>query len=370
MLLDIWASEGVQQNLKGNTKSKHIFEQISKAMMSQGYMRSADQCQSRIKRLRAGFKSALDGRKGGKQEMKFFSHLMRAFGNKYLNSTTERGGADDTAIDHAVSSQVRGVCVAASDESLPETWCMSLSRSITAFTQLFTTIKSNMSTDKENPDIYGTNFPNAGHCVIINNINFAESLGLLPRTGTEVDVSAVQKTFESLGYEVIVHTDLTKKQMKNVLLDESDEDHTDNASFVCVIMSHGTDEGVFMTDGLVHVKSLTQYFVGDDCRTLNGKPKLFFLTCSGQSMPGEEDFLIAYGATPGHYVWRSAEKGTYFIQSLCKALMENRNLELMQIMAKVNRDVSKQEIKTQMQLNTKMFPCMVSTLTKQIYFPK
>ncbi|XP_033845839.1 uncharacterized protein zgc:113263 [Periophthalmus magnuspinnatus] len=89
VLLDIWASEAVQQNLKGSTKNKHIFEQISRAMMSHGYMRSADQCQSRIKRLRAGFKSAIDGRKGGKQEVKFFNHLMRAFGNKYLNATTE-----------------------------------------------------------------------------------------------------------------------------------------------------------------------------------------------------------------------------------------------------------------------------------------
>ncbi|XP_072311277.1 uncharacterized protein [Eucyclogobius newberryi] len=94
-LLDIWASEAVQQNLKGSTKNKHIFEQIAKAMQSQGYMRSADQCQSRIKRLRAGFKGALDGRKGGRQETKFFSHLMRAFGNKYLNCTTEERGGED-----------------------------------------------------------------------------------------------------------------------------------------------------------------------------------------------------------------------------------------------------------------------------------
>lgn len=94
VLLDIWASDDVQQNLKGSTKNKHIYEQISKVMMSQGYMRSADQCQSRVKRLRANFRSSLDGKKG-KVECKFFNHLMRAFGNKYLNSATEEGAAED-----------------------------------------------------------------------------------------------------------------------------------------------------------------------------------------------------------------------------------------------------------------------------------
>lgn len=95
VLLDIWASDDVQQNLKSSTKTKHIFEQISKAMMGQGYMRSADQCQSRIKRLRANFRSSLDGKKG-KLECKFFNHLMRAFGNKYLNSTAEDGTVEDS----------------------------------------------------------------------------------------------------------------------------------------------------------------------------------------------------------------------------------------------------------------------------------
>lgn len=94
LLLDTWASSDVQQNLRGNTKNKHIFEQISKTMLSQGYMRSADQCQSRIKRLRANFRSSLDGKKG-KIDCKFFNHLMRAFGNKYLNSTAEDTAGED-----------------------------------------------------------------------------------------------------------------------------------------------------------------------------------------------------------------------------------------------------------------------------------
>lgn len=63
VLLDIWGSEDIQVNLKSNTKNKHIFDQVSKAMVSQGYMRTADQCQSRVKRLRANFRGFVEGKK-------------------------------------------------------------------------------------------------------------------------------------------------------------------------------------------------------------------------------------------------------------------------------------------------------------------
>nr|XP_043878147.1 uncharacterized protein zgc:113263 isoform X2 [Solea senegalensis] len=83
-LLDIWGSEETQENLKGCTKNKHIFIQISQVMASQGYTRSPEQCQTRIKRLRANFRHFLEGRKGEKQECKFFEQLVQIFGSKYM----------------------------------------------------------------------------------------------------------------------------------------------------------------------------------------------------------------------------------------------------------------------------------------------
>ncbi|KAM6895684.1 uncharacterized protein FYW49_019554 [Xenentodon cancila] len=83
-LLDIWGSEDIQENLKGGTKNKHIYIQISQVMASQGYPRSPEQCQSRIKRLRANFRHFLEGRQGEKQECKFFDQLVQIFGNKYI----------------------------------------------------------------------------------------------------------------------------------------------------------------------------------------------------------------------------------------------------------------------------------------------
>ncbi|XP_029318417.1 uncharacterized protein LOC115028663 [Cottoperca gobio] len=94
-LLDIWGSEEVQENLKGCTKNKHIFIQIAEVMASQGYMRTPEQCQTRIKRLRANFRHFLEGRKGEKQECKFFDQLVQIFGSKYVTNADPL--ADDTA---------------------------------------------------------------------------------------------------------------------------------------------------------------------------------------------------------------------------------------------------------------------------------
>ncbi|CAN9508453.1 unnamed protein product [Ophioblennius macclurei] len=83
-LLTVWGSEEVQENLKSSTKNKHIFLQISQAMNGQGYMRTPEQCQSRVKRLRANFRHFLQGRsRGDRQECKFFDLLAKNFGSKY-----------------------------------------------------------------------------------------------------------------------------------------------------------------------------------------------------------------------------------------------------------------------------------------------
>ncbi|XP_071368929.1 uncharacterized protein [Centroberyx affinis] len=86
VLLDIWGSEEIQEDLRGCTKNKHIFVQISQAMASQGFLRTPEQCQTRIKRLRANFRQFVEGKIGEKQECKFFDQLVRIFGSKYVNA--------------------------------------------------------------------------------------------------------------------------------------------------------------------------------------------------------------------------------------------------------------------------------------------
>lgn len=46
----------MQRALKGCLKNRHIFTQIAQKMAERGYMRSVEQCQTRIKRLKKYFR--------------------------------------------------------------------------------------------------------------------------------------------------------------------------------------------------------------------------------------------------------------------------------------------------------------------------
>uniref|UniRef100_A0A3B4BCS9 Caspase-3 n=1 Tax=Periophthalmus magnuspinnatus TaxID=409849 RepID=A0A3B4BCS9_9GOBI len=247
--------------------------------------------------------------------------------------------------------------------------------------------------DLEGQCKYRMDFPCLGVCLIINNKNFKV---LSTRFGTDVDEAALKKTFETLGYKVIVHKDLTKKQMKQELETVSNEDHSNNASFVCFILSHGNEEGINGTDDTVKLEKLTKYFKGDECKSLIGKPKLFFLqVCRGENLdsgtamdrdlvdatalpitpkiPVEADFLYAYATAPGYYAWRNAENGSWFIQSLCEILPKYKHLELMQIMTRVNRKVALDFVSSNSKKEfdgKKAIPCFTSMLTKDFYLPE
>lgn len=54
-LLEIWGEDSVQVTLRGSLKNRHVFEYISEKMSDQGFIRTTDQCYSRIKRLKYGF---------------------------------------------------------------------------------------------------------------------------------------------------------------------------------------------------------------------------------------------------------------------------------------------------------------------------
>lgn len=55
-LLDIWGKDSVQRALRGCVKNRHIFTQIAHRMAERGYMRTVEQCQTRIKRLKKCFR--------------------------------------------------------------------------------------------------------------------------------------------------------------------------------------------------------------------------------------------------------------------------------------------------------------------------
>ncbi|XP_032384275.1 caspase-3 isoform X2 [Etheostoma spectabile] len=132
------------------------------------------------------------------------------------------------------------------------------------------------------PYRYKMDYPCIGTCLIINNKNFHSSTGMTARNGTDVDAAAAMKTFSKLGYKVNVKTDQTVAEMKQLLRCASEKDHSKSASFACVLLSHGDEGLIYGTDGAEKLEKLTECFKGDRCRSLVGKPKLFFI----------QDFLL------------------------------------------------------------------------------
>ncbi|XP_054647218.1 caspase-3-like [Dunckerocampus dactyliophorus] len=245
-----------------------------------------------------------------------------------------------------------------------------------------------------NPYRYKMDYPHMGLCLIINNKNFHRSTNMSTRNGTDVDAAIAMKTFSELGYSIKVATDQTVKQMMSLMHSASQEDHSSSASFVCVLLSHGDEGVIFGTDGFEQLENLTKPFKGHRCKTLVGKPKLFFIqACRGSALddgtnlqadsieeqtseriPVEADFLYAYSTAPGYYSWRNTQNGSWFMQALCDMLQRHKGeLELMQIMTRVNHKVA-MHFESSSNLpgftGKKQIPCIVSMLTKDLYFPK
>lgn len=243
--------------------------------------------------------------------------------------------------------------------------------------------------------LYRMDFEKMGKCIIINNKNFDKATGMDVRNGTDKDAEALFKCFRSLGFEVTVYNDCSCAKMQDLLRQASEEDHSNSACFACVLLSHGEENLIYGKDGVTPIKDLTAHFRGDRCKTLLEKPKLFFIqACRGTELddgiqadsgpindtdanprykiPVEADFLFAYSTVPGYYSWRNPGKGSWFVQALCSILNEHgKDLEIMQILTRVNDRVARhfESQSDDPRFNEKkQIPCMVSMLTKELYF--
>lgn len=74
----------------------------------------------------------------------------------------------------------------------------------------------------------------------------------------------------------------------------------------------------------------------------------------------------------GYYSWRNPGRGSWFVQSLCSVLNEHgKQLEIMQILTRVNYVVAtnfESQSDDPRFSEKKQIPCVVSMLTKELYF--
>jgi len=243
-----------------------------------------------------------------------------------------------------------------------------------------------------------------GKMTIVSNRDFLESSGMaeFTRFGTEVDVGRLKTAFYQLGFECVVYENQTCAQMLNIFITASNDADTDVDCMAFAILSHGEENGmIYGIDDAIPLDSLLSPLKhGANMDKFAGKPKLIFVqACRGTQIdegidvydstdgcektgkcyriPIEADFLYTYCTAPGYYAFRSTQSGSIFIRCLCDLLQRLwRSLDLLQILTRVNSEVAfhfqsaiSENHPDYMALNKrKQMPCIVSTLTKDVYF--
>ncbi|NWX44706.1 CASP8 protein, partial [Steatornis caripensis] len=244
-----------------------------------------------------------------------------------------------------------------------------------------------------------------GVCLILNNHNFAkareavlEPKNMKDRNGTDVDAAALRRVFSKLHFTVAEYRDLTAEEIRKTINIYRCKDHKDKDCFVCCILSHGKKGIIYGVDGQeVPIQELTTSFTGQNCHSLAGKPKVFFVqACQGDAcqkgvtiemdsgeqdcsvetdarfqldcIPTEADFLLGMATLQDYVSYRSPKEGTWYIQALCQHLEYScpRGEDILTILTAVNQEVSRKSCKPNAE---KQMPQPSFTLRKKLIFP-
>ena len=224
----------------------------------------------------------------------------------------------------------------------------------------------------------------SGYVLVINN-NIFPQRDDVERTGSNDDVRNLISLFDDLNFRTRVHDNLTTSEILKLLTDMSEKDFSRFDCFVCVILSHGSKDGIYGTDDeVIKIEAITKLFRRDECPSLEGKPKIFLIqACRGSqqdrvpvesdsepipfsssSLPADADFLICFASAPGHQSYRT-RFGSWFISSVAEVFREYADREhLMDMMLRVNNRVAQFFSKE----GLRQMPCQVCMLTRKVFF--
>jgi len=239
-------------------------------------------------------------------------------------------------------------------------------------------------------DVYNMKNRERGVAVIFDNRNFNQHTGLPypQRQNPEDDFRDVTELLGKLGFKDIrSKPDMSVENMIKTMKEVSMENHTENDCFVCVILSYGDEGYVWGSNNRVAINELMEPLKGNNCPSLAGKPKLFFIQADPEDQKEEEIDLEAEAEgeiqedrkIPAHadlfmvvsvvpkYSGRSC-----FIQSLNEVVLNCNlsELDLTSLMTRVNRKVARclEEKHDHKFIMNRKLPCITSMLTKELYF--
>lgn len=231
-----------------------------------------------------------------------------------------------------------------------------------------------------------------GTCVIINQVNFYPSKNSIELTGSKTildkrngsdrDQMVLERTMRSLNFTVFSETDLDHKEMKEFIMDVVKNKITkDDSVFMLCILSHGVKGYVYAADSVkVKMDDIENMLDSEAAVNIHRIPKLLIVQAcqvNEDFPPGivadsptdgyvlkKSNFLVYYATAPELEAFRSEDKGSIFIQMLCRTIQEFAKVEhVNDIFTKVNHRVTKLCAK----LKCDQVPLSKSTLTKNLY---
>ena len=193
-------------------------------------------------------------------------------------------------------------------------------------------------------------------------------------------------------------------------------DHSENDCLLITIMTHGDLGTISSHDEDYAIEVITTFFTDENCPTLTGKPRMFFIqACRGSLLdsgykvkemgrksiytlkraeevdksdirttfqyeiiprdrfvdelhtpPNHQDFLVVRSTMPKHLSFRNPDTGSWFIQDLCNELEENgTRYDILNLLTHINWSISQRE---SIPLGKKQILCISTMLTKILFF--
>ena len=133
---------------------------------------------------------------------------------------------------------------------------------------------------------YNMSHPRRGKAIIFSHKTFDDQ-SLETRFGAEKDEESLCHTLTMLKFERKVYRDKTVKQIRRILRELSDEDHSDADCLLVAVLTHGKEGGrLYDADGVDYSQDvLWDPFSKEANDTLACKPKVFIINaCRGDKV--------------------------------------------------------------------------------------
>ena len=96
-LIELWGEEGIQEQLEGAKRNKHVFEKLGRELKKTGSDKTAEQCRAKIKKLKLDYRKIKDkhNKTGeGRSTWKYFDTMDAVLGHR---PTTRPSAVLDTS---------------------------------------------------------------------------------------------------------------------------------------------------------------------------------------------------------------------------------------------------------------------------------